>query len=382
MNREGKMGAPYLIGIDCGSTTAKSVVFAPDGRIAGTGQVRIPQLTKTPRHVERDMNEAWRLVAKTIRDALDDADCNGADIAGIGVTAHGDGLFLLDRSAQPLGHGIMSLDSRAFALHGEWKRSGQLDALMPIAGQRPYPYSANTLLAWIKHFEPERYRAAGTVFFAKDWLRFCLTGQIATELTEASTAFTDLHTQEYSQEILEALGLEDIASALPPMLSSCDQAGKVTAEAARLTGLLEGTPVSAGLHDVIAAAVGLGQISPGDMTVTAGTFSINEVIRDRPLVGSEWACRAGYRKGLWNCMAISPASASNLEWMARCVAPDTPDSAAMLIDSCIGRFESQRASRQIPLYHPIFSGRPSKRRQRLHFWVCNPGMTAWISSRP
>ncbi|MFC0510746.1 FGGY-family carbohydrate kinase [Asaia spathodeae] len=352
------MGAGYVLGVDCGSTTAKSVIFTPGGRIVGIGQARVPQVTNTPRQVERDMKATWLLVAETIRDALADAGCTGADIAGIGMTAHGDGVFLLDHQAQPLGRGIMSLDSRAFGVHEGWKEAGLLDHVLPVAGQRPYPYSATTLLAWIKRFEPERYGAIGTVFFAKDWLRFCLTGRIATDLTEASTAFTDLHTQSYSQKILQTLDLQEIASALPPMLNSCDRAGHVTAEAALMTGLLQGTPVSAGLHDVIAASVGLGQVRAGDMTVTAGTFSINEVLRDRPVTGAEWACRAGYRKGLWNCMAISPASASNLEWMARYIAPDDPDAAAHLIEASIARFEQGRVERQIPLYHPYLFGSP------------------------
>lgn len=352
------MSTGYLIGIDCGSSSAKSVIFATDGRIVGLGQARVAQITDTPRHVERDMPATWRIVASTIRDALADAGLTGTDIAGVGVTAHGDGLFLLNRNKQPLGHGIMSLDSRAYGIHDGWKREGLLDRLMPVAGQRPYPYSATTLLAWIKRHEPERFASIGTVFFAKDWLRYCLTGEIATDLTEASTAFTDLHSQSYSPDILSALGLSEISAALPPMLDSCALAGTVSAEAAALTGLAEGTPVSAGLHDVIAAAVGLGQVRPGDMTVTAGTFSINEALRDRPVIGTEWACRAGYRKGLWNCMAISPASASNLEWMARYVAPDDPEAAARLIEATIAKFATGRTERQIPLYHPYLFGSP------------------------
>ncbi|GBQ83765.1 FGGY-family carbohydrate kinase [Asaia krungthepensis] len=352
------MSAQYVIGVDCGSSSAKAVIFATDGRIMGLGQARIAQITETPRHVERDMAQAWRIVSATIRQALGDAGLTGQDIAGVGITAHGDGLFLMDRQFQPLGHGIMSLDSRAYGIHDQWKHAGLLDRMMLLSGQRPYPYSATTLLAWIKRHDPRRYAAIGVVCFAKDWLRYCMTGKVATDLTEASTAFTDLHTQSYSPQILDALDLSEMVDALPPMLDSCEQAGRVTALAAEQTGLLEGTPVSAGLHDVIAAAVGLGQVRAGDMTVTAGTFSINEVLRDAPVTGTEWACRAGYRKGLWNCMAISPASASNLEWMARYVAPEDPEAAAKLIEASIAKFKDGRTTRQIPLYHPYLFGSP------------------------
>lgn len=375
------MGAGYVMGVDCGSTTAKSVIFAPNGRIVGIGQARVPQITQTPRQIERDMKECWRLVAETIREALADAGCSGSDIAGIGVTAHGDGVFLLDREAQPLGRGVMSLDSRAFGVHEGWKEAGLLDHLMPIAGQRPYPYSATTLLAWIKRFQPERYDAIGTVFFAKDWLRFCLTGRIATDLTEASTAFTDLHTQSYSQKILQTLDLQEITNALPPMLNSCDRAGHVSAEAALMTGLLEGTPVSAGLHDVIAASVGLGQVRAGDMTVTAGTFSINEVLRDRPVIGAEWACRAGYRKGLWNCMAISrPRRAIWNGWRAISL-PKTPTPPPVLSKPRSSNSSGAASRDRSRFIIPICSDLLLKHLRPRRFWGCNHGMTAPICFR-
>lgn len=352
------MRQDFTLGIDCGSTTTKAVIFSPDGRIVGTGRRRVPQHMDRPHHVERDMMQAWHAVIASIRDALADAGVEGGAIAGIGVTAHGDGLFLLDRSGRPLGRGIMSLDSRASDVHEAWKRQGKLDRLVPIAGQRPYPYSANTLLAWVRDNEPDRYRAIGSVIFAKDWIRFCLTGEIATDLTEASTSFTDLHTQDYTTQILEELGLEEIRSALPPIRLSCEQGGILTPEAAAATGLLAGTPVSVGLHDVTAAAVGLGHTQGGECTITAGTFSINEVFRDRPVTGDEWACRAGYRRGLWNCMAISPASSSNLDWLASLLLPGEEGGARTLALEMEKRLTSTQRTRAVPLYHPFLFGSP------------------------
>ena len=348
----------FIIGIDCGSTTTKAVIFSPTGAIVGTGRSRVVQHMDRPHHVERDMGEVWQGVAATIRMALDDAGLDGQAIAAVGVTAHGDGLFLLDRTGNPLGRGIMSLDSRATDLHDQWRQRGVLDQLVPLAGQRPYAYSANTLLAWIREHEPERYHAIGSILFAKDWIRLCLTGEVATDITEASTAFTDLNTQQYSAAILDILGLEAMRSCLPAMLDSCARAGTVTASAAAATGLLAGTPVSAGLHDVTAAAVGMGHARPGDMSLTAGTFSINEVFRDRPVTGEGWACRAGYRRGLWNCMAISPASSSNLEWMVRLLLPGNADATTILMHEVEQRLTAGRHARTVPLFHPFLFGSP------------------------
>lgn len=352
------MSRDFIIGIDCGSTATKAVIFSPAGQVVGTGRTRLARHMDRPHHVERDMGDMWLGVAGTIRAALADAGLSGRDIAGVGVTAHGDGVFMLDRMGNPLGRGIMSLDSRATALHDNWRQRGLLDQMLPVAGQRPYVYSANTLLAWIRDHEPERYHAIGSVLFAKDWIRLCLTGQIATDITEASTAFTDLHTQQYSEAILDILGLEAIRDCLPPMLDSCTRAGCVTPAAAAVTGLLAGTPVAAGLHDVTAAAVGMGHTRPGDMSLTAGTFSINEVFRDHPATGDGWACRAGYRRGLWNCMAISPASSSNLEWVAKLLLPHDGDAMGTLMQEVEGRLASARDARPLPLFHPFLFGSP------------------------
>jgi L-xylulokinase len=347
-----------ILGIDCGSSTTKAAVFSPDGRILGIGRAKITQHMDRPHHVERDPIEMWRAVAGTIRTALEQAGLDGTAIASVGVTAHGDGVFVLDRTGHPLGRGIMSLDSRAHALHAGWAADGVLDQLVPVAGQRPYVYSASTLLAWMRENEPDRYHAIGTVFFAKDWIRLCLTGAIATDLTEASTAFTDLHTQTYSPQILKRLGLAAIGSALPEIVLSCDRAGLVTAAAAAATGLLAGTPVSAGLHDVTAAAVGLGYTRPGDMSITAGTFSINEVFRAAPVTGEGWACRAGMHRGLWNCMSISPASSSNLEWLAKILLPDHDNAAMLLTRDARDLFDGAPGSRHAPLFHPYLFGSP------------------------
>ncbi|MFT8715098.1 FGGY-family carbohydrate kinase [Gluconobacter potus] len=352
------MRQDFTIGIDSGSTTTKAVVFSPTGAITGTGRRRVPQHMDRPHHVERDMHEAWEAVIGSVQDALADAGIDGSAVAAVGLTAHGDGVFLLDRSSNPLGRGIMSLDSRATALHERWQRDGLSDLVLPMAGQRPYAYSANTLLAWIRENEPERYAAIGSVIFAKDWIRYCLTGEIATDLTEASTSFTDLHTQNYSDELLEILGLQGIRKALPEMRLSCESGGVLTPEAASRTGLRAGTPVSVGLHDVTAAAVGVGHTQAGDLSITAGTFSINEVFRDRPVVGEGWACRAGYRRGLWNCMAISPASSSNLDWLARLLKPDEQDAARQLSAEMESRLSKPGGRHQVPLYHPFLFGSP------------------------
>ena len=285
-----------LLGLDCGSTAIKAVLFDRDGRAVATGSRRTDPRQPAPHRVEHDMDGLWALAAGAIRDALAEAPAGGVD--AVGVTGHGDGLYLLDRAGRPLGPGIQSVDSRAQAVTSAWEASGLLARVAPIAGQRPYPYAASSLLAWIARQEPERFAAIGRVLFCKDWLRFRLTGVAATDPTDASTAFTDARSQRYSRELLSLLGIEAIEAALPLILPSSGALGTVTAEAAAATGLAAGTPVTGGMHDVTASAVGLGNLEPG-VPVDHGPARsrINEIAvgraRGRPALDRTRRAQAG-----------------------------------------------------------------------------------------
>ena len=356
------MHGPFLLGLDSGSSTTKAIIFDAAGRIAGAGRTTLAARHPAPRHVVRDMDAVWEAARTAIVAAIADAAIDAGDIAAIGVTGHGDGLYLLDRAGAPLGTGMLSLDSRALEVVAGWSRSGTFDAALPLTGQRPYPYAAVSLLAWIKRHEPERYAAIGSVLFCKDWLRYRLTGTLATDITEASTSFTELHSQAYSQAVLDLFDLAEIGPALPAMAEPHEVVGRITAQAAQSTGLRAGTPVVAGLHDVTASAVGSGNIAPGMLTVTAGTFSINEVLSDRPVTDPRWSCRAGLTRGSWMAMSISPASSSNFDWFVRqlCPAETTAATAAgrSVLDALLPEIERAFAGDSAIVFHPYLYGSP------------------------
>lgn len=304
---------PCILGIDNGLTVTKAVVFDASGTPLAVARRRLPQLMPRPRHVERDMNALWAATAEAIAEALAISG-RAADIAAVAATAHGDGLYLLDREGRALGNGVLSLDSRAAGEVAAWEADGTSARALALSGQMPHASAPTALLAWLKAHEPERFAQIAHVLACKDWLRYCLSGVIGTDLTEASTCFTNVQTQEYDPEILRLLGLEALADALPPVSLPDQIVGHVTAAAARLTGLREGTPVVAGLHDVTASALGIGGHGAGRVAIVAGTYSINETVSNMAKTDPRWFCRNGLRKGEWNNMSISPASAANYDW--------------------------------------------------------------------
>ena len=303
---------PCLLGIDNGLTMTKAVVFDAGGGVLATARRRIAQNVPHPRHVERDMAALWQATVQAIREAVETA--GHPNIAAVAATAHGDGVYLLDRSAKPLGPGILSLDSRAGDIVATWAEDGTSVAALPLSGQMPHASAHSALLAWIRDHEPERFAKIGHVLACKDWLRLCLTARIGTDLTEASTSFTSVASQSYDLSLLDLYGLSSLKTALAAVARPDEIIGHVTPEAAALTGLLSGTPVVAGLHDVTASALGIGGHRLGRVAIVAGTYSINETVSHAPKTDPRWFCRNGLRLGEWNNMAISPASAANYDW--------------------------------------------------------------------
>lgn len=303
-----------ILGIDNGLTVTKAVIFDFQGRQLAVARRNVPQIKPRAHFVERDMDVLWTQTAAAIHEALALSHLNTADIASVSVTAHGDGLYLLDAQKRPLGKGVLSLDSRAQSVVSAWDRSGMSLRIAEMSGQNPHASAPAAILAWIKDHQPERFEKIAHIISSKDWLRFCLTGEIATDRTEASTSFTDVTTQKYSRDIAVLFGLSDLFATLPEMRHSAEISGSVTAKAAELTGLKKGTPVATGLHDVTASALGIGAHSKGILGVVAGTYSINEVVSSAPKRSPYWFCRNAIEPGQWNNMAISPSSTANYEW--------------------------------------------------------------------
>ncbi len=305
---------PSLLGIDSGLTVTKAVIFDVDGTPIAVARRRVTQFMPKARHVERDMDELWNATADAIAEAVSLSKRPATDIQAIAATAHGDGIYLLDRSRRPLGRAILSLDSRAGSVVDRWLGSRIADDAVRLTGQLPHVSAPSALLAWIKEREPSRFEQIGHILSCKDWLRFCLTGEIGTDRTEASTSFTNVETQDYSEDALRLFGLDHLGHALPPASRSDDVVGHVTRAVAERTGLAEGTPVVAGLHDVTASALGAGGYASGVVAVIAGTYSINETLSSEPRVDRRWFCRNAIAPGQWNNMSISPASTANYDW--------------------------------------------------------------------
>ena len=307
------MSQELIVGVDIGLTGMKVVAFDKQGNTVHEAREASQTSMPHPHWMERDGREFWGLFCHLMRTLTDKLNAAGDTIKVIGIGAHGDGAWLCDEDGDLVRPGVLSLDSRAIDTAAA-VNAGVGDQLLEVTGQKVGPASPGVVLKWLQENEPEALKNARWVIFAKDFLRGKLTGTVGTDLTEASTAFTDVQTQGYTDKAFELYGLEELKDKAPQIFECTDVVGGVTHSSSVSTGIPEGTPVVAGLHDVDAGAIGAGAVRPGQLAVMAGTWSINEVISDKPVIGEHWFCRNFVERGKWMSMSISPASAANLEW--------------------------------------------------------------------
>lgn len=310
----------YWLGLDCGGTFIKAGLYDAKGGERAVARQTLPVRVPQPGWAERDMPLLWQQAARVIAEVLKRSGLDAAQIAGVGISAQGKGLFLLDKQQQPLGNGMLSSDRRALALVQQWQRDGMPQTLYPLTRQTLWTGHPVSLLRWLKEHQPQRYAAIGSVLMAHDYLRYCLTGELACEETNISESNL-YHMQQggWSAALAETLGIGDIQPALPPIVGPTDIAGYVTAEAAALCGLRAGTPVVGGLFDVVSTALCAGLHDDTRLNAVMGTWSVTSGITDR--ISDEADYRFVYGRyaidGQYIIHEASPTSAANLEWFCQ-----------------------------------------------------------------
>ena len=306
-----------LLGLDAGNTVIKAVLFDREGNQLVASQRDGASHAPAPGHVERDLDELWANAAVVIRECLERAGVGPGALAAVGCAGHGNGLYLLDRDGGPL-LAIQSLDTRAARVAEELRGGDNGGRLHALCLQAPWPAQTPTLLAWVRQQAPEVYARTGTAFLCKDFVTWKLTGRRVSDISDMSGAgFLRLPDGGYDEGLLDRYGLADARPMLPDLVDPTEVVGGVTAEAAAATGLAEGTPVVGGLFDVVASALGSGVSAPGEASLIAGTWSINQVIAAEAIADPRVFMVSRFAPDRFMAIELSATSAANLEWYVR-----------------------------------------------------------------
>ncbi len=307
----------YLMGIDNGGTVTKAALYDTAGNEIAVAAEKSPVRFPHAGHAEKDMRGLWAANVRVIGEVARKARIAPGQIAAVGVTGHGNGMYLVDAEGEPAWGGIGSADSRAGAYVRRWCQDGTADRVRPRTCQSLWAGQPAALLAWFGDRMPEVLDRTRWIFMCKDYIRFRLTGEAFAEVTDASgTSLLNVRTGCYDPQLLAAFGITQVRDKLPPLRRSAEICGCITKEAAAETGLREGTPVAGGLFDIDACAIASGVTDSARLCLVAGTWSINEYVSAAPVESPDLFMTSMYcMPGRWLITEASATSASNLEWV-------------------------------------------------------------------
>lgn len=260
---------PLLLGIDLGTSSIKTILFNPEtSQLLATASQEYPIHKPAPNRAEQDPTEWWQATINAVRQVITRAERN--DVAAVSLSGQMHGTVLLDKYNRPLHPAIIWADQRS---------ADACTTLVETLGANEYAATTGTLpavgflgatLVWLAAHQPDLLQASKHVVLPKDYIRLQMTGQVATDVSDAAgTGIFNISAAEWATPILEKVQLP--YHLLPPVLASTGIAGQLTSAAAAALGLPAGIPVIAGCADQPAQAVGNGLVTPGKASITTGS---------------------------------------------------------------------------------------------------------------
>ncbi len=258
-----------LLGIDLGTSSVKALLLdAATGRVVGIGQQEYPLMQPSPMWAEQNPDDWWKASIQAVRQCLQGRD--GRSVAAVGLTGQMHGTTLLDRQHGPLAPAIIWADARSGAVAQAMTDQIGAARYCQIAGTLPAAGFLGATLRWLQQYDRALFDQIEQVVLPKDYLRLKLTGEVATDISDASaTGLFDPVRGGWSADLLDAF--EFPARIFPQVLQSADTAGALRTDAAEMLGLSAGIPVIAGCADQPAQAVTNGLMTPGTASLTIGT---------------------------------------------------------------------------------------------------------------
>lgn len=306
----------YAIGIDVGTSGTKSALYSRDGRLIASHTAEYPLSQPQNGYAEQDPADWWEAVTASLRAILGESGVSAQEVAGLGLSGQMHGLVLLDKEGEVLRPAILWCDSRTGAEAEELTRRFTREKLIAITANPAIASFTAAKILWVQKHEPEIWAKVRKILLPKDYIRYRLTGEFATEVSDASgMQLLDIAGRCWSPEILEGLSLTE--GMLGKVYESAEITGRVTSEAAAQTGLAEGTLVAGGAGDNAAAAVGTGVVEDGRAFTTIGTsgvlFAHTSQMKLDPQGRVHTFCCAV--PGEWHVMGVTQAAGLSMKWL-------------------------------------------------------------------
>ena len=305
----------YLIGVDLGTSGTKTVLFDADGNPVASKTIEYPLYQPKNGWAEQDPLDWWIASRDGIKYVVAKSGIKPSDIKGIGISGQMHGLVMLDKAGNVLRKSIIWCDQRTAKECEEITAKVGAEKLIEITANPALTGFTASKILWVKNNEPEIYEKCAHILLPKDYVRYMLTGEFATEVSDASgMQLLDVPNRCWSDEVLSALGIDK--SLLAKVYESPEITGKITEKVAELTGVPAGTPVVGGAGDNAAAAVGTGTVEDGIAFTTLGTSGVVFAHTDRLSIDPKgrvhtFCCAV---PNAWHVMGVTQAAGLSLKW--------------------------------------------------------------------
>ncbi len=313
----------YWLGLDIGTGGSRALLVDADGKqVAAVTAPHEDMRMDQPLYAEQRPENWWDAAQAAIKGVLAEAGATGAQIRGVGLSGQMHGMVILDASDQVIRPALIWCDQRSQPqvdfIH---QKLGREKVAAAIANPVLTGFTLPKLI-WVRDHEPHHFDRVRQLLLPKDYIRFQLTGDFATEVSDASgTALLDVLNRRWSKFMLDGLGLD--AAILPRVYESSEVTGVISARAAGLTGLAQGTPVVGGGGDQAASAVGNGIVEQGIVSCTLGTsgvvFAHMENVAYDPQGRVHTFCHAVRDK--WHVMGVTQGAGLSLQWLRNQLTP-------------------------------------------------------------
>ncbi len=305
------------LGMDIGTSGTKALVLAKDGRVLAAAEAAHPIYTPKPGWSEQIPEDWWQSAITATRAVIKKAKLRGAEISGIGLSGQMHGSVFLDARGTVLRPALLWNDQRtAEQCLQITQLAGGRDALLQMVANPALTGFTAPKILWLRQHEPKRYAKLAQVLLPKDYIRYRLTGEYATEVSDASgTLLLDVKRRGWHIGLVEKLGLDPLI--LPKVWESAEISGVLTTKAAAEFGLQAGTPVVGGAGDQAAGAVGTGVVSAGLISASMGTsgviFAASDEPRTDPLGRVHTMCHA--IPSTWCVFGCMLSAGGSLQWL-------------------------------------------------------------------
>ncbi len=306
----------YAIGIDVGTSGTKTVLFDETGRKIASHTVEYPMYQPKNGWAEQNPEDWWNAVVETIAEIMKKSGVNKGSVVGIGISGQMHGLVMLDEDDNVLRPSIIWCDQRTGEECRDIENIIGRERLIEITANPALTGFTASKIMWVKKHEPEIYEKCAHILLPKDYIRLKLTGEYATEVSDASgMQLLDVPNRCWSDEVLNKLGIDK--KLLGKVYESPEITGYVKPEVAEKCGIAVGTPVVGGAGDNAAAAVGEGVVCDGRAFTTIGTSGVVFAHTDNIEIDLKgrvhtFCCAV---PGAWHVMGVTQAAGLSLRWL-------------------------------------------------------------------